>query len=353
MDEAPESILLWHQGALGDLLLAGPALQALRRRFPRARLLAVGHPERWRLLAPTLGLGAVWDGGEALWSPLYAEDGALPPELGRRLAGVELAVVFRPRPPDTLARRLRQAGIPRVVWLPSTPGATREPLSALQLRHLAPVGVTESPSPVRLSLEEAAPWPEELPSAVEFLAVAPGSGNPAKNWPLEFYYEAARALSWELPCPLVWLAGPAEAAWRPYLEGLARAQGHYLLFGRPLAQVARVLARTRLYLGNDSGLSHLAAAAGARQVLVLFGPTDPVVWAPVGPGVTVLTAPEGDLRRLSVKRVLTVARELVRGGQKIFPPGRREGIFEPGGEAEPVRHPGAGTGRREEGGKNY
>ncbi|MCL6622217.1 MAG: hypothetical protein K6T55_08965 [Syntrophobacterales bacterium] len=231
----------------------------------------------------------------------------------RRLKGLDLAVVFRPRPPDTLARRLRQAGIPRVVWLPSAPGAAREPLSGLQLRQLAPVGVREPLSPFRLSVDGAAPWPEELPAQAEFLAVAPGSGSPAKNWPLKYYYEVARTLSWESPRAVVWVTGPAEAVWQPYLEGLARAQGHYLLHDRPLPEVARVLAAARLYLGNDSGLTHLAAAAGARRVLALFGPTDPVVWAPQGEGVTVLRAPAGDLRELRPGRVLETARQLWAG----------------------------------------
>ena len=60
---------------------------------------------------------------------------------------------------------------------------------------------------------------------------------------------------------------------------------------RPLAQVARILSRCRLYLGNDSGLTHLAAAVAGPDVLALFGPTDPRVWAPLGPHVHPLTAP--------------------------------------------------------------
>ena len=77
----------------------------------------------------------------------------------------------------------------------------------------------------------------------------------------------------------------------PYLGALAEAQGQTLLANRPLARVARVLSRCRLYLGNDSGLTHLAAAVEAPDVLALFGPTDPRVWAPLGPRVRNLSAP--------------------------------------------------------------
>lgn len=311
MQSIPRKILFWHQGALGDLLLAGPVLVALRQRFPHARLAAVGHPARWRLLAPVLGLEEILDGHEALWAWLHAEDGPLPPELRRRLQGVNLAVVFRPRPPDTLARRLREAGVAQVVWVPSVPGEEREPLGQRQLRHLRPLGLTDGLADFRLAVGLNGPWPPELPREGEFLVAAPGSGSPAKNWPLAHYYEVMRALSWEYPFPVVWVTGPAEAAWQPYLAGLARAHGHYLLHDRPLPEVARVLARARLYLGNDSGLTHLAAAAGARQVLALFGPTDPRVWAPPHQAVTVLQAPTGDLKTLSLPRVLQTARLLL------------------------------------------
>jgi len=90
---------------------------------------------------------------------------------------------------------------------------------------------------------------------------------------------------------VVWLAGPVEASLIAYLKPLAAAQGQVLLADAPLAQVAAALSRCRLFLGNDSGLSHLAAALGAPRVLALFGPTDPAVWAPAGAGVRVLSGP--------------------------------------------------------------
>ena len=129
----------------------------------------------------------------------------------------------------------------------------------------------------------------ELPGPGPWLAVAPGSGHPRKNWPLAHYYEVSRALGWEYGLQTVWLAGPAEEEMLPYLGALAKAQGQVLLANRPLARLARVLSRCRLYLGNDSGLTHLAAAVGEPEVLALFGPTDPRVWAPLGPRVRTLT----------------------------------------------------------------
>jgi ADP-heptose:LPS heptosyltransferase len=288
---AVRNILIWHQGALGDLLLAGPALAALSQHFSRARITALGHPERWRLLGRSLPLDEVWDSGEARWLHLFGE-GELPPQIREGLARFHLALVFSPRPETVLVDRLRQAGIPRVHWLPSFPETGVEAVAALQARHLAALGLPYVPVPfkleVGLSQNEELP---ELPGAGPWLAVAPGSGHPLKNWPLAHYYEVSRALGWEYGLGVVWLAGPAERDLLPYLEALGAAQGQILLANRPLATVARVLSRCRLYLGNDSGLTHLAAAVGEPEVVALFGPTDPRVWAPLGPRLRTLAAP--------------------------------------------------------------
>ena len=284
-------LLIWHQGALGDLLLAGPALAALNRRYPRARITAFGHPERWGLLSPSLPVDEVWDSGEARWAPLFAET-PLPRELRERLAALQLALVFAPRPQPLLLDHLRQAGIAAVHWLPSFPETGVEAVAALQAQNLAALGLAYDPVP--FTLEVGLPQPEALPELDgpgPWLVVAPGSGHPCKNWPLSHYYEVSRALAWEYKLKVVWLAGPGEESMLPYLEALAAAQGHVLLAQRPLARVARVLSRCRLFLGNDSGLTHLAAAVGSPEVLALFGPTDPRVWAPLGPQVHPLTAP--------------------------------------------------------------
>jgi heptosyltransferase-3 len=284
-------ILIWHQGALGDLLLAGPALTAISRYYATARITALGHPERWGLLAKSLPLDEIWNSGEGVWAPLFG-DGVLPLRVRERLARVQLALVFSPHPQTTLQDRLHQAGIPAVHWLPSFPETGTDALAALQARHLAALGLHYIPAPFKLVLgDKMEEEPVELPGPGPWLAVAPGSGQARKNWPLAHYYEVGRALTWQFGLKVVWLAGPAEEAALPYLEALAQAQDHFFLANRPLARVARVLSRCRLYIGNDSGLTHLAAAVTGPEVVALFGPTDPRVWAPLGPQVHALTAP--------------------------------------------------------------
>jgi ADP-heptose:LPS heptosyltransferase len=176
--------------------------------------------------------------------------------------------------------------------LPSWPPAGQKQVGAFLAAHLERLGLTVPSEPFRLVMGED--WQDQAPPLSgpgPFLAVAPGSGHPCKNWPLPHYYEATRALAWQHGLRVIWLAGPAEEAILPYLRGLAAAQDHLLLTGLPLTAVAAVLARCLLYLGGDSGLTHLATAVGMPGVLALFGPTDPRVWAPQGKGVRILQAP--------------------------------------------------------------
>jgi hypothetical protein len=114
--------------------------------------------------------------------------------------------------------------------------------------------------------------PQECAGREEFAVIHPFSGSPRKNWPLERFRELAREL--ERRMPVRWCAGPED----PPLEGAVRLDDLY--------ELACWLAAASLYVGNDSGITHLAAAVGT-PVLALFGPTDPAVWAPRGPNVRV------------------------------------------------------------------
>lgn len=127
-----------------------------------------------------------------------------------------------------------------------------------------------------------------------FVAIHPGSGSSAKNWPLDRFLEAARRLAGGRPWLLA--AGPAEDGLAAPPEALLAREWHPRVLGAALARAA-------LFLGNDSGVTHLAAATGA-PTLALFGPTDPALWAPVGPRVRTLRAPSGSLAELPLDAVI-------------------------------------------------
>lgn len=140
----------------------------------------------------------------------------------------------------------------------------------------------------------------ELP----ILALHPGSGSEKKNWPIENWIELARTLlnAKALFHTIIFVSGEADenemARVRALFEHEPQVRFAHQL---PLPQLAAVLEQST-FIGHDSGISHLAAAAGAR-CLILFGATDPKVWAPQNTNARVLLAPSGDLTRLDVATV--------------------------------------------------
>jgi hypothetical protein len=123
-----------------------------------------------------------------------------------------------------------------------------------------------------------------------FAAIHPFSGGASKNWPLERF----RTLAKRLNIPVRWCAGPEEP-----LPDATRFDD--------LHQLALWLARARLFIGNDSGITHLAAAVGT-PVVAVFGPTDPTVWGPRGERVRVVSSARG---WPGVEEVLASASELL------------------------------------------
>jgi len=123
------------------------------------------------------------------------------------------------------------------------------------------------------------------------IVIHPFSGSARKNWPLARF----QVLAERLALAVEWTAGPEEE-----LPGAIRFDD--------LGRLARWMAGARLYIGNDSGVTHLAAALGL-PTLALFGPTSPRTWAPRGENVRVLHS--DPIASLSVERVLDAVNRLL------------------------------------------
>ncbi len=121
------------------------------------------------------------------------------------------------------------------------------------------------------------------------VAIHPGSGGRRKCWPAERFAEVAAGLG----RPVVLLEGPADAeVCRAFRDRVSSGLSVRLAAGLSVAETAALVSACDAYLGNDSGMSHLAAALGVRTVAV-FGPTDPAVWAPRGPCVRIVRGDGG------------------------------------------------------------
>jgi hypothetical protein len=239
-----------------------------------------------------------WERAEI--AALFAEDGRPEGDLRERLRDVRLAVVYSRN--AALVRSLERV-VPCVVGHdPDPAGAVHA--SEWLTRPLQGLGLHAAPAPEPMQAtdaeeEEAGTLLRRLPES--FVAVHPGSGSPSKNWPSDRFGPLLDAVAPSRRWLLV--EGPADAnAAAP----LARRTGAVVARGRGPRVLGAVLGRAGLFIGHDSGVSHLAAAWGA-PTLALFGPTDPVVWAPLGPRVSVVRAPDGRMDSVNVDTVIAAA----------------------------------------------
>ena len=270
-------ILVLRGGALGDFLVTLPALALLREHWPDARIELAGNAPAAELARTRGLLDAVHSQHEARWSGLFGE---MPAPLAAWLREFDLILNFWPDADGELARRFPLR--PGQVFLSAPAMPTRTPAAAHYAAALGPLGIAPRGSYCLLESGRVvlAPSPLRATRTGQTIAIHPGSGSPRKNWPLERWTELCAWLR-EVQCAdLLIVTGEAEPA--TTLADFGRPARNL-----PLESLVTEFSRCRLFLGHDSGVSHLAAACGIPSIL-LFGPTDPNLWAPPAPHVTVL-----------------------------------------------------------------
>lgn len=260
-------------GALGDTILALPAVAALRHCYPTAHLAVAGAADAW---SPG---SALVDAIHPVDSPaLAALWGRHPLPLAPPLAGIDLLIVWSARPvtrPLGIRRAIAAspyppAGVHASLWLQRT----------LQAEGILPPGACNTPrdllglTPGEMAAGRAVLDQLGLPAPI---VLHPGSGAAWKRWPATRFAAVANALH-DAGHPVLLLAGPGDDA---VVEEMQCHCSLPILRDIRPRRLATVLAHSRLFIGNDSGPAHLAAATGT-QVLALFGPTDPASWAPLG-----------------------------------------------------------------------
>lgn len=297
-----QRVLAVHRGSLGDFLLLLPSLTLLRQTFPEARIEILGRMDILSLVCPGIA-DSIASVERATLVPFFENSAGLPDEEVRYLASFDAVLAFLSDPEKVFESTLVRLGIRDVIVRPPFPPVGKRahvseylfgmvaPLLGQQRRSLDSISV-ELPSCL-LQFEE-----NEIRKARTFLEVArtvtapmvamhPGSGSRKKCWPPEKFETLARELTGGTGCTLMIILGPADERLVKRMTALQEEVGGIIAHNLPLRSLAVALAQFDAYVGNDSGITHLAAAAGVPAVAI-FGPTDPAIWAPAGKRVRVV-----------------------------------------------------------------
>ena len=289
--DSPRSVLIIHPGGLGDVLLSLPAIVSIRNRYPAHRILLMAESEVGHLL-----------------QACRVVDHVIPTEAG------DLAGLFSGAQQISVSTRQWAERCDLAVgWLKDPDGAFRSTLEQLRVRQV----VVESPTPrpgVHQSRRffdtlEKLPgdrtWPAHLFVPDQFRETGadvlravgiqreqavvlchPGSGSRHKCIRSEIMAEIIQKVQQRKFTPVI-VGGPADD---DAVERLRHGGLHTLpvIQRQRLATLAGILTHARLFIGHDSGLTHLAALI-QRPTVAIFGPTDPRQWAPQGAHVSVVT----------------------------------------------------------------
>jgi heptosyltransferase III len=264
--------LLIRPGAIGDCILSLPALQHVAADFtevwiPSAAVPLIGFADAVRPLAST-GIDLVGVG-----------DLTMPQQLKSRLQSFDSIISWYGASRPEFRNALESLGV-ECHFHPALPAKDSS-------GHVTDFFARQVGAP-----EGLVPRIEVEPCAVrDAIVIHPFSGSPLKNWPVDLY----RELGAQLHFPTEWTAGPEEE-----LPGAIRFTS--------LAELGSWISGATLYIGNDSGITHLAAAVGV-PTLALFGSLSPLTWAPRGGNVTVLHSPS--LEKLDVQTVLSAINQLL------------------------------------------
>ena len=306
-------ILVIRGGAIGDFILTLPAIRLLRENFPAAHLEILGYRH---IIALAEGRAYAEATRSIEYGPMagfFVPCSELAPDLAAYFASFQQVVSYLFDPDGFFEANLRRAGVknflPAYAKIDDSEHAARQlarPLQSLAL-YLGDHAATVHP----IAADQAfADEFLETQGAAPLIAIHPGSGSPRKNWPLENWAALGTSLlAHESQPRLLLIGGEADHAQTSALTAAWGGARVRVARDLPLPHLAALLTRCSLFLGHDSGISHLAAAAGA-PCLLLFGPTDPAIWAPANPQVSVLTAAGGDLAGISVAAVQAVAARL-------------------------------------------
>jgi heptosyltransferase III len=313
-------ILFIRGGALGDFIVTLPTLRLLRQRWPDAHIEVLGHPRLAEIALDRHYLNAIRSVDRGPLSAFFTPRAVLDPAWMDYIGGFDLVLSYFYDPDGLFLLNLQRCKPGRIL---THPPLVPEEYGRPAARHFA--GMVE---PLGLALaddvaSELFPSPEDTAAARAFLtglkpgtrlvAIHPGSGGETKNWPMQSWAELGRRLTDAMPdLALLLVEGEADAEPAQFVLEAWKDLPHLRARWLPLPILAALLRESALFLGHDSGITHLAAASRRDlPIIALFGPTDPTVWAPPRPGVRVLRG-DPTLKNIPVEDVFQAATSILK-----------------------------------------
>ena len=292
-------------GAIGDFILTLPAITALRRQFPEAHLEVLGYPHIIQLAL----VGGLVDRVQSIearaLAGFFARHGQLEPDLSDYFSEFDIIISYLYDPDDIFRANIARCSPAQFIVGPYRPNEMeRLHATKVYLQPLERLAIFDADHLPRLSISthpSVAPKPCEGGTALNQIALHPGSGSEKKNWPEEKWSDLLQHLVHSTDFNLLLVGGEAEGEGLQRLAAALPPTRTRVAQSLPLAELARLLQQCSAFVGHDSGISHLAAALGLPGV-VLWGNSIEQIWRPPHERVVILKNP-GGIRLIPVDQV--------------------------------------------------
>ena len=285
----PEALrlLVVRSGAIGDTIVMSVVYQALRRHFPRAYIETLGIEERLRLINLPGLINRITSIERADIAALFSPAPSLSSALTTYVQQFTRILVYSFDQAGELMNNLRRIhpdGLFRFDPFPNQKTAEHVTRYLLKTLNVLGIHAQEGIMP-RIAIAEKTP--SAAKNGTLKIAVHPGSGSLTKNWPVENFIELCLRLAQAFSVRIHLVVGPADQTLAQEMtRKLSSACAVKQLVELPLLELARELQDCDLYIGNDSGISHLAAALDVPTIAI-FRTSNPAIWQPVGKHVLV------------------------------------------------------------------
>ncbi len=300
-------------GALGDFVLTLPILRCLVGVAPEAEVDVLGYPEIAQLAVEGGLARRAHRVDSPLFAPLFSEKPGRCDALAEWLGKFDLVVSVWRDPESRLVRRLRELGVKEPLHIePIPPEGGRAHAVDYMLEQLPAKWQRKSHADASLAVSAASRQRAKeyvLQNlglrASRLFAIHPGSGGRGKNrnWPADRFAKVVKRALAEDDSACFIIRGPADDHAVREVQRDMQAVSVPIAAGLKPAELAAVLSSAQAVVGNDSGVTHLAAALGVKTIAI-FGATDGRVWGPRGARVRVLQGSGGDIESVSVSQVV-------------------------------------------------
>lgn len=289
--------LIYRHGAIGDTVLLSSVVQIIRKEFPESWIELLGVEERLDLLVGE-GLANKARSSESLGLESLYGEGDISPQVKSYLSDFDWILWYSSLEIEKLYPRLCMRENPRVYVFPSLPRENETGTHVIHhyIKALPPFMVTPDPPLPKIGLtnkDRDGMHTRLREMGIDYetdflITMHTGAGSTKKAAPAEQFLKAVQFYSGHFQIRLFITQGPADKQIvSDFLNRLPIDINVYIFDNEPLRNIAALLELSDLYIGNDSGISHIAGAVGCPS-LIFFISSNPDLWKPLGKGIQII-----------------------------------------------------------------